>query len=616
LIVTRACPISTCRSGEKKILKQPFSRLGRGPLLFPLVYVASLSLVGLSAATLAALGREHVTQAAMEVAAEGDQAVILDFVRDSLSAAELEAGAVADDRRATLSADIAGLARDHGLADATLVSAEDGVVVAATGLVPAGAVSEALAAAAVGRSSVELAGAGAPAPLLVEAIPISNGSEVAFVVVLRRDASPILVRADAAWNDVVVVTFWAALVLVVLLYAIYRAANARLQGQQEVLIESRRRDPLTGLMNHGAVVAFLTELIEPARAGSHSLGIALVDVDNFRLLNDVHGSDVGDEALIAVRDVLEREAEGLAGIGRFGPDEFLVIAPEATARELPLAMKRVAARLEEVWLEPPGSEQLPITVSTGVAYFPFHAGQVTELMSAATIALGEAKASGGNHVAIANAWTSEPRASSTFDVLQGLVLAIDRKDRYTKVHSEDVAAYALFLADRLGLPEELRTTLRISALLHDVGKIGVPDNILRKPGRLTPREYEVLKQHVALGDLIVRDLPDIELVRAGVRYHHERWDGDGYLVGLAGADIPLVARILAVGDAFSAMTTTRPYRKAMSVEAALEEIRTGAGTQLDPDLAIAFVRGIESDPAAPMPGDARNGKGLWTRRAA
>jgi HD-GYP domain-containing protein (c-di-GMP phosphodiesterase class II) len=269
-------------------------------------------------------------------------------------------------------------------------------------------------------------------------------------------------------------------------------------------------------------------------------------------------------------------------------------------------------RLEARHLDLPSSERLPVTVSVGIAYFPFHAGSVIELISAATTALAEAKASGGNSVEIADAWTDEPRAPhTTFDVLQGLVLAIDRKDRYTKLHSEDVAAYAIFIAERLGLDDDMKASLRIGALLHDVGKIGVPDDILRKPGRLTPYEFEIVKQHVALGDLIVRDVPDIEHIRAGVRYHHERWDGAGYLAGLAGTDIPLIARILAVGDAFSAMTTSRPYRKAMPAEQALDELRAVSGAQLDATLVDAFVTGMELDPDAPRPGAIRNTKLLW-----
>jgi HD-GYP domain-containing protein (c-di-GMP phosphodiesterase class II) len=178
--------------------------------------------------------------------------------------------------------------------------------------------------------------------------------------------------------------------------------------------------------------------------------------------------------------------------------------------------------------------------------------------------------------------------------LQGLVLVVDARDRYTKRHSEDVARYALFLADHLGIEAEVRRPLHVAGLLHDVGKIGIPDTILRKPASLTAEEYEVVKQHVALGDAIVRDLPDIEIVRAGIRSHHERWDGRGYLAGLAGEEIPLIGRLLAVADAFSAMTTDRPYRKALAVDEAIRRLEDAAGSQLDPALVAAFVAAIWS----------------------
>ena len=138
-----------------------------------------------------------------------------------------------------------------------------------------------------------------------------------------------------------------------------------------------------------------------------------------------------------------------------------------------------------------------------------------------------------------------------------------------------------------------------AGLLHDVGKIGIPDTILRKPGRLTSDESEIVKQHVALGDSIVRSIADTDIIRAGIRHHHERWDGRGYLEGLSGDDIPLIARILAVGDVFSAMTTTRPYRKALPIEEALRRLGDAAGTQLDERLVAAFLRGIEEDPERP-----------------
>jgi len=147
-----------------------------------------------------------------------------------------------------------------------------------------------------------------------------------------------------------------------------------------------------------------------------------------------------------------------------------------------------------------------------------------------------------------------------------------------------------------------------------VGKIGIPDGVLRKPGKLTVEEYEIVKQHVTLGDQIVRDLPDIELIRAGIRHHHERWDGAGYLTRLAGEEIPLVARILSVADAFSAMTTTRPYRKALSVDETITRLEDAAGSQLDEKLVIAFVSGLRSAADPPLPGQIRSSSParLWT----
>ena len=190
---------------------------------------------------------------------------------------------------------------------------------------------------------------------------------------------------------------------------------------------------------------------------------------------------------------------------------------------------------------------------------------MTELLSAAAVALGEAKASGGDRCGSRASARRSASSPARFDVLQGLVIAVDTKDRYTKRHSEDVARYAVFLAERMGLDDETRRTIHLAGLLHDIGKIGIPDVILRKPSKLTADEYAMFKQHVALGDAIVRDVPNVDLVRAGIRHHHERWDGDGYLEGLEGEEIPLIGRILAVADAFSAMTTTRPYRKALPI---------------------------------------------------
>jgi HD-GYP domain-containing protein (c-di-GMP phosphodiesterase class II) len=252
-------------------------------------------------------------------------------------------------------------------------------------------------------------------------------------------------------------------------------------------------------------------------------------------------------------------------------------------------------------------ERLPVTVSVGIATYPDHASSATGLLAAAANVLQEAKVSGGDTVRHADDAADASAADVSFDVLQGLVTAIDTKDRYTKRHSEDVARYAAFIGRRLGLADDQLHTIVLAGRLHDIGKIGIPDAILRKPGRLTEAEYAIVRQHVALGDMIVRDLPDIDAVRAGIRHHHERWDGGGYLDHLEGEAIPRIARILAVADAFSAMTTTRPYRKALDVREALLRLADAAGTQLDEHLVSVFVDGIEHDTDPPLPGDAASG---------
>jgi diguanylate cyclase (GGDEF)-like protein len=338
-----------------------------------------------------------------------------------------------------------------------------------------------------------------------------------------------------------------------------------------------------------------------------------VDLDNFRLLNDNHGHRAGDEALLAVADQLRRQIPPTVTLGRSGPDEFLLIAPAECVVELEPALIRLRTALADLSLQFEATERLPVTISAGLCAYPEHGSSATALLAAASRVLEEAKASGGDTIRVAGDGSADEEQTSGFDVLHGLVLAVDTKDRYTKRHSEDVARYGVYLARRLDLDPDLVRTIQVAGLLHDVGKIGIPDGILRKPGKLTDAEYDIVKQHVALGDMIVRDVPDIDLVRAGIRHHHERWDGDGYLDRLAGEEIPLIARILAVGDAFSAMTTTRPYRKALDLREALTRLEDAAGTQLDELLVKAFVEGIETDADAPLPG-VDTPASLWTPR--
>ena len=177
-----------------------------------------------------------------------------------------------------------------------------------------------------------------------------------------------------------------------------------------------------------------------------------------------------------------------------------------------------------------------------------------------------------------------------FLMLDALVTAVDNKDRYTRRHSEDVMRYAIQIASDLNLDKHAQHTLQVAALLHDVGKIGVPDRILRKPGLLTDEEFDAIRQHPMMGAVIVGAVPGFEETLEAIRHHHERWDGKGYPLGLAGCEVPLPARIMAVADAYSAMTMDRPYRQGKLPEDALRILLLGSGSQWDPDCVAAFQR--------------------------
>jgi diguanylate cyclase (GGDEF)-like protein/putative nucleotidyltransferase with HDIG domain len=595
---------------------------GRRPLLLALVYGVFLVLVGVTASGLVAVAGSHIRSAALQAVVERDHSLVELFVVDRLQAGDLTDGGPTPTRARELASQLALLTEGDAILRIE-VRGTDGRVLFSDDPALAGEqapLSPAMSEAFAGRPTAALlesaqaaqpAGAALPvANVVQELLPILGADrQPAAVVAMWRDAAPLLANIDAARRDIMVVTLAAAVLLAGILFFVFRAAQARISNQQRQLLEATRRDALTGLLNHGAVVGLLAEEIEPARDSGVSIGLALVDVDNFRLFNDNHGHEAGDEILRRVAGVLQAGVDDGADLARYGPDEFLLVQPGADAETMVDIAQAFAVALSAVSVQFGDSEELPVTTSAGIASYPEHGSSLTELLTVVAVALGEAKASGGDTLRVAELGEEERVMSGSFDVLQGLVIAVDTKDRYTKRHSEDVARYAVFLAERVGVDEETRRTIHLAGLLHDVGKIGIPDVILRKPNKLTADEYDAFKQHVALGDAIVRDVPRVDEVRAGIRHHHERWDGKGYLDGLEGDEIPLIARILAVADAFSAMTTTRPYRRALPLEEALKRLTDAADSQLDERLVMAFVQGIETASDAPLPGE--EATALW-----
>lgn len=592
-------------------------------MLLALVYGAFLLLTGGLATGLAVLVTAHFATAIINSSVAHDRVLVRLWADAHLSLSDTSTAEVAPERQAELVRRLGALVDRDGILHAR-VYLPGGALLAGyppiDAPVPAGWTG--FMDAAAGRAHSQLleraddplvAGDSPRLSVLRTFLPLmTRDGAVHGVVGLWRDGSPIVAQLAATRNDVLLLTSVATLLLAVMMLAIFRAAHRRLREQSEALIEAGRRDPLTGLLNHGAAVGALAERLDVAAAAGAPLATALVDIDNFRALNETHGYAVGDAALLTVAGQLAALAPAGALVGRYGPDEFLVIGPPMAVEAVDKLAEGLRGGLAGQRLDVEGVDPLPITVSVGLAAFPLAAHSVTDLLTAGATALGEAKVSGGDAVGRAGASGEQAGEAGSFTILQGLIFAVDTKDRYTRRHSEDVARYALFLGRRLALADPDLEMLRMAGLLHDVGKVGIPDAVLRKPGTLTADERRIVQQHVALGDLIVRDVPDLERVRAGVRYHHERWDGGGYLDGLAGDEIPLVARILAVADAFSAMTTTRPYRKALSVAEALRRLEDAAGTQLEERLVVEFVHALETSPDAPQPGDEALRQRLWT----
>jgi diguanylate cyclase (GGDEF)-like protein len=572
-----------------------------------------LLVVGATASGLAMLVSANAQTMMLNSTVNTDAALVRGFVQlAGLTPGDLQPGQLTPARQSVLQSGLQVLTQSGQLLRMDLL-APDGTVLARQDGAQSVGVTDGMRSAIQGQTVyadiVTNAAAAAPVSLgsamvVREYVPIILDGQVLAVAGLWRDAAPILAQLEQNTIMVVAVTVCAALVCAVLLWLIFRAAQRRLTRQSRQLLESTRRDPLTQAQNHGAIVESLSLALEKASPEGAAVGLALADIDSFGLFNETYGDAAGDDVIIEVARLLEsRLSEGME-FGRYGPDEFLVVASGAASLGLADAMRAVRSDVAELTLRFDSSEKLPVSISVGVCFFPVNGRSATALLSAVSLTLEEARASGGDTLKVGEAGPIVSRIAQTFDILQGLVIAVDTKDHYTRRHSEDVARYADFLAEQLGMDRETRLSLRSAGLLHDIGKIGIPDSILRKPGRLSSEEMGIVSQHVALGDMIVRDLPDIETIRAGVRFHHERWDGRGYLAGLSAEEIPLIARILAIGDAFSAMTTTRPYRKALSVEEALRRLGDAAGTQLDESLVQAFLDGYASAAHPPMPGEA------------
>ena len=379
--------------------------------------------------------------------------------------------------------------------------------------------------------------------------------------------------------------------------------KARDGEQARALREAEERadhDPLTGLLNHRAFHRRLEEEGNRVQREGITLGVVMLDLDHFGFFNNAYGHVVGDEVLQGVAERLLSVCRPYDTVARFGGDEFALLLPGVGNTAAGDLEARLRAELMGLSFQPSGAAAaIPITVSVGAALLTDASASRQEVLRRADERLLRSKTGGA-----AETEGDQVRAAvvtvTGFSMLDSLVTAVDNKDRYTRRHSEDVMAYSLMMARELGFSEQEQRTVAVAALLHDVGKIGVPDAILRKPAKLNAEESAAVSQHPTMGAAIVSTVPELAGTLDAVRHHHERWDGSGYPSGLRGEETPLTARLMAVADAFSAMTTDRPYRKGMAREQALLILEGGAGTQWDPACVRAFLTALAHQQSAGM----------------
>jgi diguanylate cyclase (GGDEF)-like protein/putative nucleotidyltransferase with HDIG domain len=365
-----------------------------------------------------------------------------------------------------------------------------------------------------------------------------------------------------------------------------RAERSMREAELERLELVTVTDSLTSLRNHRGFYEDLDEQLQHVSQTGEPLALVLLDVDGLREVNSAHGHQAGDEQLRALAEVICVNCGPYDLAYRVGDDEFAVLLPNAGEWAGFRFAQQLRAALED--------SESHVRATAGVAQ-ALVARPRDELIHDADSALFSAKGSGQAaavytpDMALSGKSTLEQDSDHVRTLANSLALAVDAKDAYTQSHSQTVANLCAAIGNELGFDAERSERLRLAGLLHDVGKIGIPDAILRKPAKLTAEEFEQMKTHAALGADIVRAAEMPERAR-WIRHHHERIDGRGYPDALAGDEIPLESRVIHVADAFEAMTSDRPYRDGPGEQFAIEELRRNAGTQFDRAVVEAFLR--------------------------
>ncbi|MHB1343655.1 MAG: bifunctional diguanylate cyclase/phosphohydrolase [Thermoleophilia bacterium] len=363
-------------------------------------------------------------------------------------------------------------------------------------------------------------------------------------------------------------------------------------------------DPLTRVASHRSFQDRLAHECDRAYRFGDCFALVLLDLDQFQSVNNRYHHRTGDRILFELAGRVRAAIRDIDLCARFGGDQFAVVLPHTLHKGGVDAAERLRQVVAAGTFLTPDDSELRLTATVGVAYYPADGTTPPDLVEAAKRAMVFAKSLGGNQIQLAR---DVPEPDRTADnvvklatsghatVVRSLAAAVDVRDRYTHSHSQLVSELATATARRVGLPETDVQRVKVGALLHDVGKIGVPDAVLTKEGSLTAEDWDSIRAHPALGKTIIEQAPELKEVVPLVLHHQERYDGTGYPSRLHGDGIPLGARIIAAADAYHAIRSDRPYRTGRTHSEAVAELRRCAGTQFDPTVVSAFVDVLETD---------------------
>lgn len=373
-------------------------------------------------------------------------------------------------------------------------------------------------------------------------------------------------------------------------------------------------DPLTELGSRKLLEDKLDTECARAKRYKRPFSIAIIDLDNFKTINDILGHAAGDNALRQLAGCMKQNRREADILARYGGDEFVLLLPETRAQEALIFLERLRLKVEDIKI----AENVSMTISCGVAeWLPETSSSASDITRKADLALYEAKSAGRNCIKVWDktmsnqlkgdeieeetirklkrrvAGLSEQSEKMFIQSIWGLVQALEAKDPYTKSHTENVMYYSLGIAETMKIaPKQIRV-IRRAAMIHDIGKIGVPDSILSKPSVLTRHEHRVVEQHPLIAVNILSKMEFLEREMLIVRHHHEKWNGQGYPDGLTAASTPLGARIIAIADTLDALTSDRSYHKSRSVCQAMKIIVDSSGYEFDAKVVEGFVRWVK-----------------------